>query len=170
MQKFCKITLILVIVISFSFTGFAKELKVGFVDVFEVFNEYEKTKDHDAKLEKKKEEAEKQLDKKKEEIEKLQGKLSVLKEKEKAREEEKISKKIEEYRELERKSFTDIKKERDESMQLIVEDIDKIVADYAKKNGYDLILNENVILYGSKAMDITDVILKISNKHYRKSK
>ena len=170
MLKMCKITLIWVILMSFSFACFAEEMKVGFVDVFEVFNEYEKTKDHDAKLEKRKEEAEKQLDKKKEEIEKLQGKLSLLKEKEKAKEEEKISKMIEEYRELERKSFTDIKKERDESMQVIVEDIDKVVADYAKKNGYDLILNENVILYGNKAMDITSEILKISNKKYKKEK
>lgn len=170
MSKICKLTLIWVILMSFSFTCFAKELKVGFVDVFEVFNEYEKTKDYDEKLEKKKEEAEKQLDKRKEEIEKLQGKLSLLKEKEQEKEEEKISKKIEEYRELERKSFTDIKKERDESMQVIVEDIDKIVDEYAKNNGYDLILNENVILYGNKAMDITAEILKISNKKYRKEK
>ena len=170
MLRVVKFTLIWALLFSFSFACFAEELKVGFVDVFEVFNDYEKTKDYDEKLEVKKEKAEKQLDKKKEEIEKLQGKLSLLKEKEKAKEEEQISQKIEEYRELERKSFTDIKKDRDESMKAIVEDIDKIVAAYAKENGYDLILNENVVLYGNKSMDITSDILKISNKKYKKKK
>ena len=154
--------------ISFSSTAFSQELKIGYVDIFEVFNEYEKTKEYDAELEKKKTEVEKQLDKKKEEIEKLQSKLSLLTDKQKEKEGAKLSKKMQEYRDLERKAFIDIKKERDESMQDIVEDIEKISAEYAKENGFDLMVNENIVLYGPKTMDMTDKILKISNKKYKK--
>ena len=168
MSKILSFVLVCVMLVSFSSTAFSKDLKIGYVDVFEIFNEYEKTKEYDEELEKRKSEVEKQLDKKKEEIEKLQGKLSLLKDKQKEKEGEKISKKMQEYRDLERKAFIDIKKERDESMQDIVEDIDKIVADYAKANGFDLIINENIVLYGAKVMDITDKILKISNKKYKK--
>lgn len=168
MSKVLSFVLVCIMLVSFSSTAFSKELKIGYVNVFEIFNEYEKTKEYDEELEKKKAEVEKQLDKKKEEIEKLQGKLSLLKDKQKEKEGAKISKKMQEYRVLERKAFIDIKKEHYESMQDIVEDINKVVAEYAKENGFDLIIDENIVLYGKKTMDITDEILRISNKKYKK--
>ena len=79
---------------SFSSTCFSKDLKIGYVDIFKVFNDYEKTKEYDEKLEAKKNTAEKELEKKKETIEKLQGKLDLLKEGEKAKEEEKLNKEL----------------------------------------------------------------------------
>jgi len=146
---------------------FSKELKIGYVNVFKVFNEYAKTKEYDEKLEKNKKEAEKKLEAKKEAIEKLQNKLSLLKEKERSSEEEKMKKEITEYRETERKALIDIKKERDEKMKEIIEDINKVVEDYAKKNKFDLIVNESSVLYGDKAMDITSDIMKLANKQYK---
>ncbi|MCK4519710.1 MAG: OmpH family outer membrane protein [Candidatus Omnitrophica bacterium] len=159
--------LVLAVMVSFSFPCFSKDLKIGYVDIFKVFNDYEKTKDYDKKLEKKKNDVEKNLEAKKTVIEKLQNKMSLLKEDKKAKEEEKLKKEIQEYREVEREAFTDIKKERDEKMKNIVEDIDKIIEDYAKKNDFDLVVNSNAILYGAKTMDITSQILKISNKKYK---
>ena len=170
MRRIIGCLLALTVMMSFSSVCFSKDLKIGYVDIFKVFNDYEKTKEYDKKLEAKKDAAEKKLEKKKETIEKLQGKLDLLKEGEKAKEEEKLSKELKEYRDLEREAFTDIRKERDEKMKDIVEDIDRIVKDYAKKNGFDLIVNSNVVLYGAKAMDVTNEILKISNKKYRKKK
>ena len=170
MKRVIGCLLVFGVMMSFSSTCFSKDLKIGYVDIFKVFNDYEKTKEYDEKLEAKKNVAEKKLEKKKGTIEKLQGKLELLKEGEKAKEEEKLSKELKEYRGLEREAFTDIKKERDEKMKDIVEDIDGIVKDYAKKNGFDLIVNSNVVLYGAKAMDVTDQILKISNKKYKKKK
>ena len=160
--------LVLAMVTSFSLTSFSKDLKIGYVDIFKVFNEYEKTKEYDANLEKKKEQAEKELDSKKEVITKLQSKISLLKEKDREKEQKKISEEVKSYRELEREAFTDIKKERDTRMKDIVEDINEVIKDYAKKNGFDLIINETSVLYGDKIMDVTSDILKISNKSYKK--
>lgn len=170
MRRIIGCLLVLTVMVSFSFTCFAKDMKIGYVDIFKVFNDYEKTKEYDDKLEVKKNAAEKKLENKKETIEKLQGKLDLLKESEKAKEAKKLSKELKEYRDLEREVFTDIRKERDEKMKDIVEDIDKIIKDYAKKNGFELIINSNAVLYGVKAMDVTDEILKISNKKYKKKK
>ena len=166
MKKILGCLLVVAMTMSFSPVCFAKDMKIGYVDIFKVFNDYEKTKEYDEKLEAKKDVAEKKLEKKKEAIMKFQGKLDLLKEGEKAKEEEKLSKELKEYRDLEREAFTDIRKERDEKMKDIVEDIDKIIKDYAKKNGFNLIINSNAVLYGAKAMDVTDEILKISNKKY----
>ncbi|MFA7676745.1 MAG: OmpH family outer membrane protein [Candidatus Omnitrophota bacterium] len=152
---------------SVSLTASAKDLKIGYVDIFQVFNEYKKTKDYDKNLETKKNEAEKQLDKKKQELEKLQNKLSLLKEEEQKKQQEAMAKEVKAYRELERKVFVDVKKERDEKMKEIIDDINAIVDDYAKKNSFSLIVNKNAVLYGDKVMDITSDILKIANKKYK---
>ncbi|MDD3295849.1 MAG: OmpH family outer membrane protein [Candidatus Omnitrophica bacterium] len=152
---------------SVSLTASAKDLKIGYVDIFKVFNEYKKTKDYDKKLETQKNEAEKQLDKKKQELEKLQNKLSLLKEEEQKKQQEVMAKEVKAYRELERKVFVDVKKERDEKMKEIIDDINAIVDDYAKKNSFSLIVNKNAVLYGDKVMDITSDILKIANKKYK---
>ena len=168
MKRYIIFTVAITLVCSFSFALQAKELKIGYVDIFKVFNDYKKTIDYDKTLEVKKEDAEKKLDAKKETIKKIKDKLSLLKEGEKAKEEEKMRKEADEYQELQRKIFIDIKKERDEKMQEIIEDINKIVEDYAKKNKFDIVINENAILYGNKVMDITDEILKISNQQYKK--
>lgn len=167
MKKICSFLLVLAIAVSFSFPCFSENLKIGYVDIFKVFNEYGKTKEYDKKLEEKKSNVEKTLEEKKVIIEKLQNQMSLLKEDKKAKEEEKLKKEIQAYRELEREAFTDIKKERDEKMKSIVEDIDKVVDDYAKENGFDLVVNSNAILYGAKTMDITSQILSISNKKYK---
>jgi len=35
---------------------------------------------------------------------------------------------------------------------------------------FDLIVNGSTVLYGAKTMDITNEILKVSNKNYKKKK
>ena len=169
MKKLLVIFLAMGLVCGFN-QAFAKDLKIGYVDIFKVFNDYEKTKKYDTTLEAKKKEAEAKLEQKKTDLEQMQKKLGVLKEAEKQKEQEKLTKAVEEYREIERTAFIDIKKARDEKMKEIVDDIDKIVDDYAAKNGFSLIVNENAVLYGDKVMDITADILKIANTNYKKDK
>jgi len=164
MKKFLVFLIALGVMTSFTFTSFSKDLKIGYVDIFKVFNEYNKTKEYDKILDERKQKAEKQLEEKKSTLEKMQKKLSVIKEEEKDKEQAKIAKVVEEYRELERTAFIDIKKARDEKMKEIIEDINKIIDDYAKKNSFNLVVNENAVLYGDKVMDITSDILKIANK------
>jgi Skp family chaperone for outer membrane proteins len=74
---------------------------------------------------------------------------------------------MQEYREMRQKEFTDIKKERDEMMKKIVDDIDQAVSNYGKENKYDFIINGNSVLYGTKTNDLTSNIIKIINKNYK---
>jgi len=168
MRKVVGCLLVLVVALSLSFSCFAKDLKIGYVDIFKVFNDYDKTKGYDTKLEAKKKAAEKKLEAKKVLIEKMQQKLSVLKESQKKAEEEKIRKEVQAYQELNREAFVDIKRERDEKMKEIIDDINAVIKEYAKKNGFDLVINQSSILYGDTGMDVTSEILKISNQKYKK--
>ncbi len=167
MRKFFSILLAVGLSFSFATGSFAKDLKIGYVNTIEVFNEYQRTKDQDKQLEVKKEKAQETLEAREKEIQKIQNRLEVLKEGEREKEAEKLRTKMEEYRDIRQKEFTDIKKERDEMMKKIIDDIDQTVSDYAKKNNYDLIVNGNSVLYGQKQLDLTDTILKIINKKYK---
>lgn len=162
--------LIFVLVLSISFTCFSKDLKIGYVDIIKVFNDYQKTKDYEGELEIKKKEVEKVLNKKREEIEKLNNKIGVLKEKEKEEQQEKIREKVKDYQETGRQAEVDMKKIVIEQMTEIKEDMDKVIDDYAKKKKFNLVLDRNFVLYGDKVMDITKDILSICNKQYKKKK
>lgn len=170
MRKVFNIVLILGLTIFVSFTCFSKELKIGYVDIIKVFNEYQKTKDYEVQLDEKKRKVEKELSKKREEIEKLSNKLSLLKEEEKNEYQDKIQEKMKEHQEIARKAQVDMKKIVIEQMTEIKKDMDKIIENYAKKKGFNLIVTGNSVLYAAKSMDVTEDILKISNKQYKKKK
>jgi outer membrane protein len=168
MKKFFSFLVIFGLIGSFSFSAFAKELKIGYVDIFEVFNEYEKTKDYDKNLEKKKDEQMKKLDEKKAELEKLQNKLSVLKKEEQEKKKDELAKLIQEWRTLERQILTDLRKEKNEKMEEIIGDINNVIKDYAQKNNFDFIINGSALLFGNKSLNITADILKLVNEKYKK--
>jgi outer membrane protein len=166
MKKIGLIVLALGLLIPMS--AFSAELKIGYVDVLKVFNDYNKTKDYDKVLDEQRTEKEEGLEKKKEEIKAIQDKIELLKDEQKDEKREEITKAATEYREMERQSILDLKKQRDEKMKEIIDDINKVIEQYAKKNGYDIILNKGSVLSGAKGMDLTNEILKIVNKQYKK--
>jgi outer membrane protein len=154
--------------VSLAGRSYAKELKIGCVDAIEVFNEYSKTKDYDKVLEAKKTDKEKKLELKGADLEKLQNKLSVLKKEEQLKEKGNLEKLQKEFLELKRQAFIDLKKDRDEKMQEIIEDINKVIKDYSIKHAYDLMLYKSAIVYGDSSFDVTADILKLVNEKYKK--
>ena len=155
--------------ISFSSNTFSGDLKIGYVDVYKVFNEYDKTKESESVLDKKKKTAEAKLIEKKNSLEEIQGKFEALNEEQKKIEEAKLIEQVKEYRELERVSVVGIRKERDEKMKEILEDINKVTEEYSKTNDFDLVVNENTLLYsGDSIVNITDKILEKCNSNYKK--
>lgn len=151
------------------FKGFCGSdvIKIGYVNVLDIFDKYTKTQEYDKDLEKVKESKETELTRKKDEIEKLQSKISLLKPEEQEKKQSEITEAIENYRNLEREIYIDIKKDRDEKMKEILEDINVVVKDYAKKNKFGLVINENSVLYGEGITDITGDVLKIMNERYK---
>ncbi|MCM8831130.1 MAG: OmpH family outer membrane protein [Candidatus Omnitrophica bacterium] len=167
MKKFLFILSILLIS---TINLYSKDLKIGYVDFFKVYNEYQKTKDYEKIIDEKKLNKEKALKAKMEELEKLQSKISVLAGKEQEKEKENFRKKMNDFEKFRRSSYIDLKKERDEMAKEIIKDIETAIKNYAKKNNFDFILNENVVLFGDPSVDITKDILTIVNEEYSKKK
>ncbi len=142
--------------------------KVGFLDLSKIFDSYEKTKEYDAMLEGKHQEYVKQHNQKMEEINEKTGKLALLKDDEKKKIQDEIDQKKRELAEFDQAARTDLTKQRDEKIREILLEIEKIVSDFAKKEGYDMILNDRVLIFGNEQMDVSDQILKVLNEDYNK--
>lgn len=139
--------------------AFAEKEKIGFVDLSRVFDEYYKTKEYDKVLEQKSKTFEDTRNQKLEKIREQQGKLGLLADNKKKELEAEIEKLKADLLEFDRQNRTDLTKERNEKIREILLEIEKVVSEYAEKEGYSLILNDRVLIYGNKTDDVTDAIM-----------
>ncbi len=147
---------------------FAQNIKIGYVDIKKIFSNYEKAKKTEEGFRKEVMEEQKNIDKMQEEIKKMQEdyekKKSFMKPEEQKKKEEEIRAKLQEFS----KKWTEVSQRLDEKGKLlegqIIDEIKKVIAEYAKKNGYAVIIDSRLLLYGDNSCDLTEEIIKILNK------
>ena len=173
-MKVLRVVLVAVLLSSFIFfqtsSVLAKEIKMGYVNLGKTFDEYGKTKQADAVLEKKSAEKEVERQKMVDEISKLKDEFELLNEKVKKEKQAVIDEKLKKLQEFVNATREELAKERDVLVTDIVKEIDKVIQDYGKQNGYTVILNDRVLVYGESALDITEDIIVILNKTTGKKK
>lgn len=144
--------------------------KIGIMDLSKVFDSYERTKEYDSVLEGKTKEYEKARNEKIDKIKELQNKLALLKDNEK----EKVNKDLDEMKNdlmaFDQAQQTDLRKQRDEKIREILLEIEKVTSDFAKKEKFDIILNDRVLVYGTEGLDVSSQVLEILNSGYASSK
>lgn len=138
--------------------------KIGYVDLSRLFDEYHKTKEYDKVLESKHGELEKVGKEKVEKIKESEGKLALLKEDQKKVLEDEIDLMKGNAQEFVRQEQSNLTKERNEKIREILLEIEKEVSDFAEREGYDIILNDRVLIYGDPAKNLTEEILTILNQ------
>ena len=143
---------------------FAKESKMAYVDLAKIFDEYKKTKDSEKVLEEKGKAKEAERAKMVDEVKKLKDEQSLLSEKGKGEKQGAIDIKIKALQDYDSKTRNELVKDRNDMLGGIMKDIEKIVTDYAKASGYDIVFNSRMLLYGSEQYDITGEILTRLNK------
>ncbi|MDP3804757.1 MAG: OmpH family outer membrane protein [Candidatus Omnitrophota bacterium] len=144
--------------------AFAKEYKIGYVDLAKVFDEYKKTKESEKLLEEKGKAKEADRKKYVDELRKLKDEQSLLSEKAKAEKQKAIDDKIKTLQDFDRTVRDELMKERNDRLAVIMKDIENVVTAYAKETGYDLIANSRALLYGSEQYDLTKEVLSRLNK------
>ncbi|MFC1624003.1 OmpH family outer membrane protein [Candidatus Omnitrophota bacterium] len=142
--------------------------KVGFVDLSRAFDEYQKTKDFDRDLEKKGDIKQEQREKLVREIRKMRDEVELMNEKARAKKEKDIEADIKSLQEFDQGAKTSLTKDRDDMVRDILKEMSDIIQEYGDKNGYSIILNDRVLLFGSKQLDLTDEIIKILNNNYKR--
>jgi outer membrane protein len=142
--------------------------KFAYVDLSRLFSEYAKTKDYDKTLNEKQNAYRTEIDKKTNEVKQFQDKMNLLSPQEKEAKKAELETKVKALQDFERQKLTDLRKEQDEKMKEIFKDIEEAVKQYAEKEGYTLVFNDRVFVYQTKNMDITDKVMDILNKGYKK--
>ncbi|MDO8675782.1 MAG: OmpH family outer membrane protein [Candidatus Omnitrophota bacterium] len=158
--------LTVVFALTMGLSAHAKEMKYAFVDLSRVFDNYQKTKDSDAVLQKDSQAFQKERDKMVEKVRDAQGKLALLKESEKQKTQADIDKQQADLIEFNKQKMTELAKQRDEKVREILLEIEKNVSAMAKKEGYDMIFNDRVLVYGDQSMNLTEKVLKGLNDSY----
>jgi outer membrane protein len=130
--------------------------KIGFVDLARVFDEYNKTKEFDKQLEGKG--AGKQGDRDKM-VAKAKDDKQAL-----------IDDKIKALQDFDRTTRDGLRKERDGMVRDILKEIEVIIQDFGKSQGYSFIFNDRVLVYKSEGNDLTAQVIKVLNDNYTKKK
>lgn len=142
--------------------------KFAYVDLSRIFSEYNKTKDYDKVLGKKEDVYTAERDEKVEEVKQFQEKMNLLSEKEKEVKKTDLEARIKTLQDFDREKQTDLRKEQDEKMKEILKDIEDVIKKYSEKEGFTLVFNDRVLVYQNKSLDITDKIIEILNKQYKR--
>ena len=153
-------------IILLSGISYAKEVKIAYINVLEIFDSYKKTETYDKQLEKLQDEKQKPFKDMANDLKKLKEKYDMVKDSEKESIQKQLTEKATEYQKKEREVVTELKGERDKKMKEIVDDINAAVKKYAQEKKYDYVLNETMVVYGDPASDITKDILTILNSSY----
>jgi len=156
--------LVLVLCMALSTGAFAKELKVGCLDMRKVFYEYNKTKDFNQKLEAENAQVKSEIEKKTQELRKIRDEIDLLSEAAKEKRAPELRQKIKSLDDFRKGKIEEFLRKKDEMFKEIRENIMATSRAYAAKNGYDLLFDNAIFVYSAKKFDITDAIVKELNK------
>ncbi|MBU1726519.1 MAG: OmpH family outer membrane protein [Candidatus Omnitrophica bacterium] len=142
--------------------------KLAYVDLSRLFSEYGKTKDYDKTLSDKEGSYVSERDKKINDIKSFQDKLNIMSDQQKETKKSELETKIKSLQNFQNQKETDLRKEQDEKLKEIMKDIEEAVKKFSEKEGYTLVFNDRVLIYQTKSYDITEKVLDILNKGYKK--
>ena len=158
------------LVIGGALPGHAEELKIGYVDLIEVFNGYERTKASDAALEKEGKQKQVEVEGRLSELKKLRQNLELLNDQAREARAREVEKKSDELQQLRTSAARDLGRERDKVTKSLLAEIERGIEEYAKAYGFNLILDRRALVYGQPASDVTDGVLALLNNRLKGSR
>jgi outer membrane protein len=153
--------------------GASAEMKIGFINVEEIFKNYAGTKDAQAKFDKEVAKWEQDASTRQKEIKDIKDQLEkqslLLSSERKAELEAKLKQKMVEYQDFLQTKFGqkgEVLSKNEELTKPIIEKINKIIEKIAKDEGYDFIFDARAggLIYGKPAFDLTERVLNLLNK------
>ncbi|HOW59658.1 MAG TPA: OmpH family outer membrane protein [Candidatus Omnitrophota bacterium] len=156
-------------VFGFCLPVFAAEMKVAYVDVAEVFDNYQKTKDQDLVLKSAGEAKEKERTELTNAIRAMEDEIALLAANARATKQEQLIEKKRQLEDFDRTARQQLAEKRDKVVREIFQDIDTVVQDLTAKGGYDLVFNKRVLLAQKKSLDITAQVSAEVAKKYKKA-
>jgi Skp family chaperone for outer membrane proteins len=161
--------LAILMMLGVSLPAIAAEMKFAYVDVGEVFDNYQKTKDQDLVLKTAGEAKEKERNDLTAKIRSMEDELALLAADARAAKQEQLIEKKRQLEDFDRSVRQQLAEQRDKVVREIFQEIDVIVQDISAKGGYDMIFNKRVLLAQKKSFDITAQVSAELAKKYKKA-
>ena len=161
--------LVALMMLSLSFPAFAAEAKFAFVDVGEVFDNFQKTKDQDLVLKTAGEAKEKERNEMLAKIRSMEDELALLSADARATKQEALIEQKRQLEDFDRTVRQQLAEQRDKVVKEIFQQIDAVVQDISAKGGYDMVFNKRVLLAQKKSFDITAQVSAQLAKTYKKA-
>ena len=149
-------------------SSFAAEGKFGYVDMAAVFDEYQKTKDFDKSLESKGSAKAAEREKMVNEVKKLRDEAELLSAKAKEDKQAAIDEKIKALQEFDRTTRSALGKERDGMVRDILKEIEGVLQNFGKSQGYTFIFYDRALAYKGDSSNVTQQVIKVLNDSYKK--
>jgi outer membrane protein len=146
----------------------AGDLRIAYVDLSKVFDGYQKTKEFDAVLQSEGEAFQKERDAMVKKIQDAQSKLALMSDAKRGSMQADIDKEKDDVVAYDKAKRTELGKKRDAKVREILTEIQGIVTDLAKREGYTYVFNDRVMIYGEPRFDLTDQVLKTLNDSYKR--
>lgn len=143
--------------------AFAKEYKIGYVDLAKVSDEYTKTKDFEKTFETQVKGKDAERQKFVDEIRKLKDEQALLSDKAKAEKQTVIDGKITSLQDFDRRVRDELIKQRNQMLSEIQKDIDAVISAYSVEAGYDIVMIKQTVLFASSDLDLTAEVVKRLN-------
>ncbi len=174
MKKLLSFVVIALFVAGFTSAGIsagqAAGEKIGYVDLAKIFDEYQKTKEFDKELESKGAQKQIERDKMVADIKRLRDEAELLSAKAKEDKQAAIDEKIKSLQDFDRNTRDSLRRERDTMVRDILKEIEAVIQDFGKSQGYSFIFNDRVLVYKSEGSDLTPQVTKALNDSYTKKK
>lgn len=144
--------------------------KIGYVDLAKIFDDYQKTKEFDKSLEVKGAQKQKEREALVAEVKKLRDEAELLNAKAKEDKQLMIDDKIKALQEFDRVTRDSLRRERDTMVRDILKEIEGVIQDFGKAQGYTFIFNDRILVFKSESGDLTQQVIKVLNESYQKKK
>lgn len=156
----------LIVLFGLMITGVAsaRELKIAYFDLAKVFDNYPKTREFDAVLQKEGQRFEETRNTMLSKIRDEQNKLDLMRDSEKTKLKDVIAQDKNKVIAFDQEKRTELAKRRDEKLREILSEIQKAAAAIAHRDGYDIVLNDRVLIYADPGMNITNEVMKSLNE------
>ncbi len=145
-------------------SGFGAEQKIGFVDFKLILEKSKVGQKVNAELKNDFQRMEKDFDAKKKEIEDLKSRLEkeamVMSREMREEKEIELRVKVKGAQDLERKYRQELLQKEKGAVEDIQKDVVEIVQEIGQKEKFSLILSKVSVIYGDKAVDLTDQVIK----------
>lgn len=157
-----------------TFSSSAESTKIGYIDLQRIVYESDEGKKAKSELDALIKSKQAVVDEKRQNLEKLKSELdkqaSVLSPEARKAKQDEIEKLEREYLRFAQDSETELRKKDAELKERIVKEIFELMEKIGKEEGYTLILDRSMVIYGNKEIDITNNIIKKYNESKAGSK